>query len=62
MTGWERRQSKRQWAMNHRDQVRLSNKRWRQTFRTRTNAQAAIRMKRYRKRLRVTTGAGACQT
>ena len=47
---FEIRESKRRWAINHPDQVRQANKIWRQTHRTRTNAQAAVRMRRYRAR------------
>ena len=52
MQPWQIRQSKRNWAAANPDKVRRANKLWRKLHRTRTNAQAAARMRRYRKRLR----------
>ncbi len=55
MTDWERREAKRMWALNNPEKVRAANKLWRQTFRNRYNAATAARMRRYRRKLRVTT-------
>lgn len=52
---WTRRLQKSLWASRNRDKVRLINKRYRENFRQRSNAQAAERMRRYRSRLRAQT-------
>lgn len=52
MTPWERREQKRQWALNNPDKVRLANQRCRAARQSHYNSKAAERMRRYRLRRR----------
>jgi hypothetical protein len=54
MDSFERREQKRRWAQSNPDKVRQSNRNWRFAFQKRYNDAARERMRRYRRRLRVT--------
>jgi hypothetical protein len=49
---WKKREWRYKWAIAHPDKVRQANQTYRQLNRRKTNAQAAARMRRYRRGLR----------